>query len=69
MTAYVNKNYHDYVNEERLVKVLDSLLPKSVPFIIAIRLEDFEHFKTLEPTIAAVEDIVKIDETIYVIHF
>lgn len=69
MAAYVNKNYPDYVNEERLIKVLDALLPKSNPFYFMVRNEDLEFFKTLEPSIAAIEDVLKLDEALYVIKF
>ena len=66
MATYVNKTYHDYVNEERLIKVLDSLIPKSSPFYIVFRNEDLEFFKTIEPSIAVIEDVLKLDEAQYV---
>lgn len=69
MAAYVNKTYPDYVNEERLIKVLDALLPKSTPFYIAFRNEDLEFFKTIEPSIAAIEDVLKLDDNLYVFYF
>jgi len=67
MAAYVNKNYPDYLNEERLIKVFDALIPKSTPFYIVFRNEDLEFFKTLEPSIAAIEDVLKLDEALYVL--
>lgn len=67
MAAYVNKTYPDYVNEERLIKVLDALIPKSTAFYIVFRNEDLEYFKTLEPSITAIEDVLKLDENLYVI--
>jgi len=66
MAAYVNKTYPDYVNEERLIKVLDAMLPKSTPFYITFRNEDLEFFKTLEPSIAVIEDVLKLEENLYV---
>jgi hypothetical protein len=69
MAAYVNKSYPDYVNEERLIKLFETLLPKSTPFYIAFRSEDFEFFKTIEPSIASIEDVLKLDDNLYVLLF
>jgi hypothetical protein len=69
MAAYVNKTHADYLNEERLIKVFDALIPKSTPLYIAFRNEDLEFFKTLEPSIAAIEDILKLDDGLYVFIF
>lgn len=69
MSAYVNKIYHDYINEERLVKLMDALVPKSTVFYIAYRNEDFEFFKTIDPTIVTSEDIIKTDDNQYVSSF
>jgi len=66
MGCYVNKIYPEYVNEERLLKILDSIIPKLPPFNILYRNEDLEHFKTLDSSIATIEDITKLNEDIYV---
>ena len=66
MAAYVNKNYPDYINEERLIKLLEALLPKSNTFFIAFRNEDLEFFKTIEPSIVTIEDVLKLDNALYV---
>jgi len=66
MASYLNKRYHDFVTEEKLIKIFDALIPKSTPFYIAYRTEDLEYFKTLEPSIAAIEDILKLDEALFV---
>ena len=66
MSAYINKFYFDYINEERLSKIIESLLPKSSPFILSLRKEDLIYFKDLDPAIENIEDITKVDEFVWV---
>ena len=66
MSVYINKFYYDYVNEERLVKVLESLLPKSIPIVLCLRKQDFDTFKELDASIETIEDITKVDEFVWV---
>lgn len=69
MASYINKTHHEMLNEEKLIKFLDSYIPKSTPYYIVYRNEDLEHFKTIEPSIAAIEDVLKLDDALYVIKF
>lgn len=67
MSVYINKFYFDYLNDERLAKLMESILPKSSPVVLCIRNEDFEFLKTLDESIQSVEDLTKVDELIWVI--
>lgn len=69
MCAYINKFYHEYVNEERLSKIMDSFIPKSSPFIVCLRKQDFDYFKELGAELESIEDITKVDEFIWVKNF
>ncbi len=68
MSAYVNKFYPDYINEERLIKLLDAYISKATPFYILYTADDLEYFKTIDPTIASIDDILKLEENIFVIY-
>lgn len=65
MSVYVNKFYHDYLNEERLLKLMDSMLPKSCPIVICLRKEDLDHFKELDAAIETIDDLIKVDEYVW----
>jgi len=69
MASYINKTHHDMLNEEKLIKLLEAFIPKSTPFYILYRNEDLEHFKNIEPSIAAIEDVLKLDDALYVKFF
>ncbi len=69
--SYFNKLQPEFMNEEKLMKMLDMFIPKCPTFNIPYKVEDFEIYKTLDPsgTLATIEDIVKLDETLYVRFF
>jgi hypothetical protein len=66
ISVYINKFYFEYVNEERLFKLMEAIVPKSSIFYIGLRREDFEYFKQLDPLIENIDDITKVEENIWV---
>lgn len=66
MSVYINKFYYEYVNEERLFKLMEAMLPKSSIIYITLRKIDHEYFKQLDPIIENIDDITKVDENIWV---
>ena len=62
MSVYVNKFYYEYINEERLGKLMDSLVPKSFPFVLCLRKEDLDFVTAIDETVLTAEDIIKVGE-------
>jgi hypothetical protein len=66
MSVYINKFYYDFITEEKLLKVMDSMIIKSPPFVISLRRFDLENLKQIDPIIENIEDILKVDEFVWV---
>jgi hypothetical protein len=66
MSVYINKFYYDLINEEKLIKIMESMVVKSTPFVICLRKLDLENFKQIDSIIENIEDILKVDEFVWV---
>jgi hypothetical protein len=66
MIAYLNKLQENYLNEEKLLKVLELLLPKSPHFYFLYTTENLQEIKGIAPLINEIEEIPKLDENTYV---
>lgn len=66
LIAYLNKLTPDFLNEERILKVLDLYFPTAHKFFMLYKAEDLEEYKTLDENIGAIEDIIKADDSQYV---
>lgn len=64
--AYLNKLQEDYMNEEKLMKVLELLLPKLPHFYLLYTNENFQEYQTIAPILNEIEEIPKLDEKTYV---
>jgi len=57
--SYFNKKVPDFINQEKIVKILDLFVAKCPGFHLLYTQADFEYFKTLDPNINAIDDIFK----------
>jgi hypothetical protein len=64
--AYFNKIIPDYLNEEKLIKVLELFIPKAPPINIIYKAEEVDQYKVLDANIQAIEDVNKSPDNIYV---
>ncbi len=64
--AYLNKIHEDYMNEEKLAKVLEIFLPKLPHFYIVYTSQDFEDYKKIAPLLNEIEEISRLDENTFV---
>jgi hypothetical protein len=69
MSVYVNKFYYEYINEERLGKLMDSLVPKSFPFVLCLRKEDLDFVTQIDETVVTADDIIKVSDDDWVNKF
>ena len=69
--AHFSKLNNDFLNEDKLSKVLEMYIPKCPMFNIIYKNEDLEHYKTLDANggIINMEDIIKLEDNLYVIIF
>jgi hypothetical protein len=65
--AYLNKIQEDYMNEEKLLKMLELFLPKVPQFNIIYTAENLQEIQKIAPVINEIEEIPKLDENTYVI--
>ncbi len=67
--TYFNKLQPDFMNEEKLSKMLEQFIPRGPNFFIPYKAEDLEYYKTLDATggINVMEDLVKLEDPLYVI--
>jgi hypothetical protein len=52
-----------------MLKILESLIKSSPNFNIIYTLEDLDYYKTLDGGINTVEDILKLDDNLYVLFY
>lgn len=66
--AYLSMSDSEFINEEKLIKILEVYLPKCPTFNIIYKLEDLEYYKTLDPngSIVNIEDILKLEDNLFV---
>jgi hypothetical protein len=64
--TYFSAYNPDLINEEKMLKILESFIKSSPNFNIIYTQEDLDYYKTLEGGINTIEDILKLDDTLYV---
>ena len=64
--SYFSKKIPDFVNQDKvkiklkqLIKILDLFVPKCPIYYLLYKPEDLDYFKTLDPNINNIEDIIK----------
>jgi hypothetical protein len=65
--SYLNKLHEDFINEEKLQKVLELFVPKLPHFYILYTNENLEEYKKIYPSLNEIEEIPKLDDNSYVI--
>jgi hypothetical protein len=65
VVSYLQNIIPDILTEDKLGKILETFYHKSPPFVIPYIVEDLEYFKSLDPNIVTIEDIIKCDDTTY----
>jgi len=66
--SYLNKLHGDIINEEKLQKVLELLVPKLPHFYILYTNENLEEYKKFNPSLDEIEEIPKLDDNSFVIN-
>lgn len=66
LISYLNKQTPDFLNEDKILKVLDLYFPTAHKFFILYKAEDLEEYKTIDEDIGTIEDIIKAEDNQYV---
>ena len=64
--SQLNLNNEDFLNSEKLLKVLEIFMPKFPQVNISLPEAIFEEIKKLDPNVNSVEDLIKCDDKIWV---
>lgn len=62
----INKITPDFITDDKVIRIMDLYLPKSHSFYFVYSQEDLEEYKALNEEIAAIEDVVKLEDDQYV---